>query len=185
MNNTSFKKPTLLDYAILGLIQNQPRSGYNIRKVFETTALGVYSSSPGTIYPALKRLQKNGLVKKITRKDTNKNEVQITQKGIQALKNWLLKPIEKRDVERSRDELLLRFAFMEELLTAHQKITFLESFHDLLKIYIKELKAYHDREAGNLPIHGRLSFEHGIATYQTTLRWCKTALLFFKKESLT
>ncbi len=57
-------KPTLLDYAILGLIQNQPLSGYAIRKLFEETALGNYSSSPGTIYPALSRLQKFDLVEK-------------------------------------------------------------------------------------------------------------------------
>ena len=34
MKKKEFIKPTLLDYAILGLIQNQPLSGYAIRKMF-------------------------------------------------------------------------------------------------------------------------------------------------------
>ena len=35
MKNKKLIKPTLLDYAILGLIQEQPLSGYAIRKLFE------------------------------------------------------------------------------------------------------------------------------------------------------
>jgi len=58
MKNENEIKHTLLDYAILGLIQDHALSGYAIRKMFEETALGHYSSSPGTIYPALNRLQK-------------------------------------------------------------------------------------------------------------------------------
>ena len=65
MKKDTIIKPTLLDYAILGLIQDRPLSGYAIRKLFEETALGNYSSSPGTIYPALKRLQKLELISKI------------------------------------------------------------------------------------------------------------------------
>ena len=36
-------------------------SGYDLRKVFEETALGNYSSSPGAIYPALSRLEQQGI----------------------------------------------------------------------------------------------------------------------------
>jgi len=170
---TSFKA-TLLDYAILGLIQDTPRSGYNIRMVFETTALGIYSSSPGSIYPALKRLQKNRLVQK-------EHQFQITSEGIEVFKNWLLKPIEFVDVERNREELFLRFAFMETLLTREQKLHFLQSFQRLLKTYLKELKAFHESEGSNLPTHGRLSFEHGMATCRTTLNWCKKTINYFKE----
>ena len=169
-------KATLLDFAILGLIQDTPRSGYNIRMVFETTALGIYSSSPGSIYPALKRLQKNNLVKKV-------HQFQITPEGVEVLKTWLVKPIEAVDVERNREELFLRFAFMETLLTNEQKLHFLSSFQRLLKVYLKDLKAFHQSEGPNLPIHGRLSFEHGIATCQTTLNWCKKTIIHFKKTS--
>lgn len=74
-------KPTVLGYAILGLAQEESRSGYSIRKVFETTALGVYSSSPGSIYPALNRLEKNGLVQKKVINNSQKSRYHITELG--------------------------------------------------------------------------------------------------------
>lgn len=176
MKNNEIIKPTLLDYAILGLIQDQPLSGYAIRKLFEETALGSYSSSPGTIYPALNRLQKFELVKKNAQGKTTKTCFEITKKGILILQKWFSKPIEKIEVEKKTDELLLRFAFMEALVDKEQKIIFLTSFRDLLNIYIKELQAFYNKESNNTPLHGRLAFQYGIDSNKTTLKWCKKAI---------
>lgn len=172
-------KPTLLDFAILGLIQDEPLSGYGIRKVFEETAMGNYSNSPGTIYPAIKRLEKFELVEKISPKDSNKKGFQITKKGLQQLKQWLVKPIEKEEVEKKTDELLLRFAFMENLASKEQKIDFLHSFHDLLKVYIQDLQEYYSKESNQMPLHGRLAFQHGIESNKTTLKWCRNTMKAF------
>src|SRR5260370_3518580 len=53
---------SLLAYALLGLLRQQPRSGYDLRKIFANTPMGTFSDSPGAIYPALQRLEKHGLV---------------------------------------------------------------------------------------------------------------------------
>ena len=169
-------KPTLLDFAILGLIQDQSLSGYRIRKQFEETALGNYSSSPGTIYPALKRLERLGLIEKMAISETKKSHFQITSKGISTLKEWFVKPIEQEDVEKKIDELLLRFAFMEALVHKEEKINFLTSFRDRLKVYINELKKYYDQNADEMPLHGRLALQYGIDSAKVTLNWCKKAL---------
>ena len=169
-------KPTSMDYAILGLLQDRPLSGYAIRKMFEETALGNFSSSPGAIYPALKRLQKLNLVKKTTQAKTNKTSFKITTDGVLVLKKWLLKPIEKTEVKKNIDELLLRFAFMETLVDNKQKIDFLTSFSNLLNSYIKELQVFHNNASKSMPLHGRLAFQHGIDTNKTTLKWCKKAI---------
>ena len=169
-------KPTLLDFAILGLIQDQPLSGYGIRKVFEETAMGNYSNSPGTIYPAIKRLEKFELAEKVLQKITAKTGFQITKKGLLRLKEWLIQPIEKQEVEKKTDELLLRFAFMETLVNKEQKMIFLHSFRDLLKTYIQDLQAFYSKESNNMPLHARLAFQHGIESNKTTLKWCKHAI---------
>lgn len=169
-------KPTLLDYAILGLIREEPLSGYEIRKVFETTALGNYSSSPGTIYPALKRLQRLQLVEKRVQQETGKAKVEITSEGREHLRGWLLRPLEESDIEKRVDELLLRFAFMAPLISSAKQISFLTTFRDLLYPYITALKDYHRRTSEQLPASGRLAFEHGIMSYQATLEWCEKAL---------
>ncbi len=58
MNDTVSLTPLRL--AILGLVAMHPQSGYDLRKIFETTPMGNFSSSPGAIYPALKSLEKKG-----------------------------------------------------------------------------------------------------------------------------
>ncbi len=174
-------KTTLLDYAILGLLQDQLLSGYRIRKVFEETALGNYSSSPGSIYPALKRLQRFDLIVSIVDKTTTKTQFKITKKGIQILTVWLSKPIEKQEVKKRIYELFLRFGFMSKLADNEQKIKFLTSFRDLLGEYLNELLEFHKDVGSDMPLHGRLAFEFGIESYKTSLKWCKKALLQIKK----
>lgn len=169
-------KLTLLDFAILCLIQNQPLTGYRIRKMFEETALGSYSSSPGTIYPALKRLEKFELIEKITQENTSKMHFKITLKGIFNLKKWFLKPIEKEDVEKKVPELLLRFGFMETLIEKKDRVHFLHSFKDLLVNYIANLERYYQKESNNMPLHGKLAFQYGIDSNITTLEWCERSI---------
>ncbi len=53
---------TPLGYALLGLVRLRPRSGYDLRRVFESTPMAYFSSSPGAIYPALGRLERGGLI---------------------------------------------------------------------------------------------------------------------------
>ena len=64
-----------LSLAILGLIHQQPQTGYDIRKLFATTPLGHISNSPGAIYPALKRIEDAGWIRGRTRQGkTHRNE---------------------------------------------------------------------------------------------------------------
>ncbi|MBW8744866.1 MAG: PadR family transcriptional regulator [Sphingomonas sp.] len=100
---------TPLSYALLGLVQMQPRSGYALRKVFETTPLGGYSSSPGSIYPALKSLEKAGLL--VTRASPGgrgKGLYHLTAEGGRLLEAWLAAPI------GDLGEAMLRFAFLRD-----------------------------------------------------------------------
>ena len=54
---------SVLGYALLGLVSQQPLSGYDVKKIFATTPMAGFSDSPGAIYPALQRLEKAGLVR--------------------------------------------------------------------------------------------------------------------------
>lgn len=177
--------PTLLDYAILGLLHNQDLSGYRIRKMFEETALGNYSSSPGSIYPALKRLQKLILIEKVVQNNSEKTLFHINNNGLDVLKSWLLQPLEKNDVERKNNEILLRFAFMDTLIKQKEKIEFLESFKALQGDYVKDLQLYYKEEAEKMPLHAKLAFEYGIESNKTTLKWCTTALKEILKNNIS
>lgn len=165
------KEPTQLDYAILGLLKNKPLTGYAIRKVFETSAMGNYSSSPGAIYPALKRLQQLKLVEKITLKAG----FQLTEKGKKELIDWLQKTVNQEDVKKRIDTLLLRFAFMEGMIPISKQTQFLTEFIQSLTIVEMELTDFIQTNKTTLPINGQLAIENGLEVYRAHLRWAKKA----------
>jgi DNA-binding PadR family transcriptional regulator len=47
----------VLGYTLMGLLHQKALPGYELRKVFATTRLSSFSDSPGSIYPALARLE--------------------------------------------------------------------------------------------------------------------------------
>jgi Transcriptional regulator PadR-like family len=52
-----------LGYALMGLLQGKPSSGYELRKLFSSASMRTYSDSPGAIYPALRRLEHQSLIR--------------------------------------------------------------------------------------------------------------------------
>ena len=183
MKTKSQLRVTSLDYAILGLIQKVPQSGYQIRKEFETTALGNYSSSPGSIYPALKRLLKLHLVQKLEEDFSKKQKFLITDEGLKILKDWFLKPIDKKDITHHMNEMLLRFGFMDDILTGEQKLNFLHSLQKQIKTYLEELLEYHNSQAfRENHLQGRMAFEYGLDSYKTSQKWCKKCISILKSN---
>ena len=172
-------KPTITDFVILGLIQHYPHTGYQIRKVFETSTLGSQSKSPGTIYPALKRLHILEFVEIIEQKESGKSTYQITKRGIEHLVEWLTRPLIIQDVEGKRDELFLRFAFMGTLVEKSKIIFFLKSYHDLLIKYIDKRQNMLAKDEFNMPLTARLAFEYGTECQKLALKWCNRAIKEF------
>lgn len=167
---------TTLDYAILGLLTQNAQSGYQIRQVFETTAMGNYSSSPGSIYPALKKLQKLGLVDKPD-SQAKKSPFHISESGSRAVRQWLETPITNGDVPKNMSALLLRFAFMDEAVSLGTKLTFLHDFEQACQQYLDSLLDFHKKQSQYMPINGLLAFELGITSYETHIAWARQAIL--------
>lgn len=168
------KTLTSIDYIILGLLHASPLTGYGIRKIFETTPIGIYSSSPGTIYPALKRLQKTGLI--VSAESNGKSVFQIQKRGTNALIEWLQSPITSEDIQRRMSELILRFAFMDSLVSKEIQIIFIQNLILELKSYLQQLEQYYTTAQSMMGQAAQLAFEHGLATYRNDLQWAKKAL---------
>jgi DNA-binding PadR family transcriptional regulator len=176
---------TTLDYALLGLLCQSPQSGYDLRKVFETTAIGSFSSSPGTIYPALRRLEQQGLVEgqvDSTRAMRPKKVFRPTKAGRKALTEWLSRKIDREDVERRADELMLRFAFHWMLDSNTLTRRFLESFLSEVEDYLGELTRQRKEYPKDGPLHPRLALVAGIEQYRASARWARKAIEEFKEE---
>ncbi|GAA3751069.1 DNA-binding PadR family transcriptional regulator [Spinactinospora alkalitolerans] len=70
---------------LLKLLDESPRHGYEIISLLRDRFLGVYSPSPGTIYPRLARLEEEGLV---SHEEVNGRKVyRLTDKGREELRS--------------------------------------------------------------------------------------------------
>ncbi|MFG2090155.1 MULTISPECIES: PadR family transcriptional regulator [unclassified Spirillospora] len=84
---------------LLKLLEESPRHGYEVIRLLQDRFLGVYSPSPGTIYPRLARLESEGLV---------------THEVIKGKKVYSLTDKGRGELERRMDEL----ADLEEEIAA-------------------------------------------------------------------
>lgn len=137
-----------LKYAILGLINRKPLTGYDITKEFNSGLVDFWYAKHSQIYPELKKLTAEDLISYETVIQGEKLEKKlytISEKGRKCLQNWLIKedPLEPtpKDIFRLKayfcDEMdnntLLR-QFQSALNKHSEKLDYLEnSMEDLLK----------------------------------------------------
>ena len=82
---------TELDHTVLALIaRDGPLSAYGVRKDFAGSLTPTWSSSTGSIYPAIRRLSDGGFIHASAPKGgRGKQELRITPAGRVALSKWL------------------------------------------------------------------------------------------------
>jgi DNA-binding PadR family transcriptional regulator len=179
------KNDSQLGFALLGLIHQQPMSGYDLRKLFTSTAMGSYSDSPGAIYPALKRLEASGLARGTVEESASlrkRRVFAITPKGLAALQAWLKKPVTRDDVMRRVDDLMLRFAFMDQALGAEWAARFLAELVEEIEGYLPGLQQYLESHGSEMPLSGRLALECGIQEYVMRLRWASSSAALYEQR---
>ncbi|NLL52185.1 MAG: PadR family transcriptional regulator [Peptococcaceae bacterium] len=98
-----------LKYAILGLINRKPMTGYDLTIEFDKELASFWYAKHSQIYPELKKLTDENLITfetVIQGEKLEKKVYTITEKGKQELKNWILRdePLEPtpKDVFRLR-----------------------------------------------------------------------------------
>jgi DNA-binding PadR family transcriptional regulator len=95
---------------LLKLLDEAPRHGYEVIRLLQDRFMGVYSPSPGTIYPRLARLEEEGLVthdevdgKKVYRiTDKGREEINARLDDLAELEEELTESV--RDIARSVSE---------------------------------------------------------------------------------
>jgi len=172
-------EPSILGYALLGLLQQQPLSGYDLRKFFSTSPMGAFSDSPGAIYPALRRLRTEKYICGEVEKGPGLRQREVfhlTPDGLAQLKAWLRKPVTRENVDTGMEELLLRFAFTDGVLGKADSKRLLQEIEREIKAYIPSLRQYLHAHSRDMSLSGRLAVENGIEMYEAQLRWIKRAI---------
>ena len=168
-------------YFVLGLLAQQPMSGYDIRRFLQSLGWLLGSPSFGAIYPALHALAQDGfvLVDVMSRPDKPLRKIySITEAGRQALEEWVARPAEAGVRLKSFImQLILVGDLSHPALVAYlqQRREIVHWHHSTLEQTIQELG---DRaNAGQ-----RLALEYGLATSAAELDWLDGALARFSVD---
>jgi DNA-binding PadR family transcriptional regulator len=175
-----------LEHALLGSLSLRPQSGYDLRKTF-TTHMRYYSDSPGSIYPALRRLEARGWIEPAAPATSEEGRVRrpytLTAAGRQELVAWLTTPIGEGDVALRLSELFLRFTYMGTNVPRETTIGFLRDLEAGLTARAAEQRAKYDEvRTKALPFHtGVLSMLLGVETTEAQARWANEAIAMLEE----
>ena len=151
---------SVLELAILGLLRQNARSGYELRKVFATASIG---DSPGSIYPALRRLRAGGLIEAAASGSRGKETFQLTASGRRSLREALSRRLTEDEIRRDPEAVIFRLPFVELELGRAGLTTFLNDYAALCADRASELR----RE-------GTPVADHHASVYAARARWARS-----------
>jgi DNA-binding PadR family transcriptional regulator len=164
-----------LRYFALGLLAQQPMSGYDIRRFLRSLSWLIGSPSAGSLYPVLRTLPDEGLatVETIPSLDRPPRKIYtITQAGRQQLQAWVDQPaVAKAPLKAFVMRLLLAGSFSLDRLTAHlqQRRAQVASHHDALHQAVSTLQMEDD-------LGQYLAMDYGKALAAVELDWLDRTL---------
>jgi len=112
-------------FAILGLLNIAPMTGYLIKKNLELSIKKFWPVSYGGIYPALHKLKIEGLIdsKKTTIEGRTNIKYYITETGKEDLHQWL---VSESNSVQCKDEYILKIFLSKDLSDHERQILLLE-----------------------------------------------------------
>jgi PadR family transcriptional regulator, regulatory protein AphA len=167
------------EFAILGLLAEEPRSGYDIKKEVEERLSHFWSESFGHIYPMLHRLHERGLLQLEVERQEGKPDrkvYRITNEGKKALEAWFAEPPPPL---RPRNEFLLRL-FLGRHSRPEYLLRDIRQHGEGMKQALARLEAVKARlaaEAGGHPdrVYWELVLESGLKALGALAQWSDEA----------
>lgn len=190
----SERELTTLEYIVLGLVSLQPQSGYSISSFFDSSTYS-WSASPGSIYPMLKRLEKQGVIcgeLEMTYETRPRKMYTITAHGGELLDDWLLEVPKMRPFYQEREIAQLRFQFMERRLPREVILQWVNNYLDAViyassvrEVYAEPIKKLMAEDASTYSLHAELLIEGYImemSALRTWLELVKTRLILAQEQ---
>lgn len=177
-----------LDYAILGFLNYMPQSGYDLKKVFDSSVQHFWPADQSQIYRTLSRLTVQGYVEHEKIKQEEKPDRKVyhtTEAGRIALLEWLSAPA---PLNASRNAALIQVFFLGRLPDEAA----LAKFEDYANM-LRGVLAVYDQLPERLDMHAReigtprekyfwfLTLDLGIRSVRANLEWTENIIDQIKK----
>ena len=154
------------------MIARGRRTGYDIKQLVDRSTRHFWAASYGQIYPELRRLEAEGLVR--SRSDPAggrpRTAYDLTQAGEQALHDWLAS--DAGLVYELRDEGMLKLFFSDA--APERQIEIIRAMREHYERQHDQLSTL-ESKAGVMPTGPRLTLELGLGLTAWLAEWCLAA----------
>ncbi|MFZ6027124.1 MAG: PadR family transcriptional regulator [Chloroflexota bacterium] len=172
-----------LDHAILGFLNYHPFSGYDLKKMFDTSVRHFWPADQAQIYRTLNRLAAQGLAEMevIEQSDRpNRKEYRITEAGRVELLNWLAAA---PPMDEPRSAPLVQVFFAGQL-SDEEVLAKFEGFAAMMRTFL----AGYDQVEGQIQAYRQeidspreyffwmLTLENGISNMRANLAWAERVI---------
>ena len=172
-----------LSHAILGFLDYQPMSGYDLKKYFDQSVAHFWSATQSHIYKELEDLEKDGMVEsQIIQQEgkPNRKQYKITDLGRTELDRWVSSPL---PVEAKRDAWLIQVFFAHHLDNKEIANLFENRIErlrrSLAQCQLVQENIYKNSKQGTrkrLQSLWQLTLDYGIQYYENEINWLEKTL---------
>lgn len=174
---------TALEFVVLGLMGMEPQTGYSIVNYFDE---GMYSwsASPGSIYPMLKRLEKQKIIEgelEMEHETRPRKMYRLTPLGEVLLDGWLRESPKMRPFYEQRELGMLKFQFMQSRFTIRETLTWINNYLDTVTVADAHRASYTEallaalNEQGKSSAFNQLLLEGAMMDQATLRSWLEMA----------
>ena len=161
-----------LRIAALGLLAQQPGSGYDLLRHFEKSMANVWPATQSQLYGELNKLADSGLIEVADIGPRGRKEYRITRAGRAELQRWMMNP---QNDPPFRDASLLRVFLLGEI-EPEQARRHMVAVAEHADSEVKRLKALSDSidwSDGERLFFGRAALEYGLRLGAMEGQWAR------------
>ena len=155
---------------ILGMIAFGKTTGYDIKQFVDKTTRHFWAASYGQIYPELKRLEEQGLVRGRPEPSGGRARTvyELTEAGQDALRGWLRS--DEEPLYELRDEGMLKLFFSDT--APEHRVEVIRAMRERQVRKLAQLRAL-EPHASEGPRGSYLTLQLGIRITECLIDWCK------------
>ncbi|HWE33383.1 MAG TPA: PadR family transcriptional regulator [Solirubrobacteraceae bacterium] len=165
---------------VLGMLALGRQTGYEIKQFVDKTTRNFWAASYGQIYPELKRLEHQGLVKgrEEPTGERARKVYDLTAEGRRVLEQWL--GSDDQLVYEDRDEGMLKLFFSD--LLPERRAENIRAMREVHERKLASLRAIEEHARNGRP-GPYMTLQLGMGVTEFVIKWCEEAERRLAEES--
>lgn len=175
---------TGLDYAVLGLLADGDKTGYDILKILRKSPSLHWKSTAGSVYPALDRLERKGLVvgEAVTQEGRpNRKTFRLSSRGREVFLRWLTDRTVGTD-PKDAHHVLLKLIFSHHI-GLRETIALIEAYRERIGEELERVESIIARCRDGIPVNQYLALTNGAESLRAQLLWTQMAKARLEEEA--